>query len=98
MPGYHYRAELVWPGACAARWAVNLCHGLTHLEVSGHEGGLTILNYLLQSKKQAASPCWGYAPNTGVISALLAGVFYITQVSIKTVTPGVNIFLATSTT
>ena len=48
--------ELVWPGACAARWAVNLCHGLTHLEVSGHEGGLTILNYLLQSKKQAASP------------------------------------------
>ena len=20
--------ELVWPGACAARWAVNLCHGL----------------------------------------------------------------------
>ena len=89
-----------WLGArfSALRWADSLCQDVLTFRVSGQGDRLRNLNYLLQSKKQAASPCWGYAPNTGVISALLAGGFYTTHISIKTVTPGVIIkplFLAT---
>ena len=48
--------ELVWPGACAARWAHNLCQDALTFRVSGQGDRLRNLNYLLQSKKQAASP------------------------------------------
>ena len=64
-----------WLGgqACALRWADGLCQDALTFRVSGQGDRLRNLNYLLQSKKQGASPCWGYVPNTGVISALLAG-------------------------
>ena len=73
---------------------------LPRAEAFGWTRGLMVLKNILVSKSKGGGvPCWGYPPNTGVISALLAGGFHTTPISIKTVTPGVIIkplFLATT--
>ena len=89
-----------WLGgqACALRWADDLCQDVYTFRVSGQGDRLRNLNYLLQSKKQAASPVGDTPLIPGLSVHYQQGGFYTTHISIKTVSPGVIIkllFLAT---